>query len=372
MGRRTGSLETVYPWAPVETQIRERQRGILLTRGAILLAFGAAFWAIMRLHVGRPIRRLVSAMEAVGAGDLTSRVQMVRQRNEIGRLAVEFNRMGDRLQQAREELLREEAHRIDLERQLRRQQNLAALGKVSSELAHEIGTPLNIIAGRAEYLQTRLDPGDPRAHDLQVIAAQIERITETVKRVLAFARSPEPQRRPFALADLVWGVAEFLRRETATQGVRLDVDANEAPKVAADPDQLQQVLVNVLMNALEATPRGGRIRVQARGDPEDRGWAVVAVEDTGSGIPADVLPRVFEPFVTTKEGGRGTGLGLPISRDLVRAHGGDMTIASAPGRGTTVTIRLPMEPPGMLPSSSPGTAGSPESDENAGGDRANG
>jgi signal transduction histidine kinase len=362
IGRRSGYIEIAYPAAPVETQVREGQRRIIVTRAAILLAMGVAFWAIMRIHVGRPIRCLVAAMEAVGAGDLASRVDL-RRRDEIGRLAAEFNRMAGRLQEARGDLLREEARKVDLERQMRRQQNLAALGKVSSELAHEIGTPLNIIAGRAEHLQARLDPGDPRARDLQTIAAQIERTTETVKRVLAFARSPEPQPRTLALAEVVRGVVEFLRREAAAREIRLEVDADDAPKLAADPDQLQQVLVNVFVNALEATPRGRRIRVEARGDPDDPGRARITVADTGTGIPPEVLPRVFEPFVTTKEGGRGTGLGLAISRDLVLAHGGEMTIASEPGRGTTVTIRLPREPPGAVPSPPPAEGSQPNLDE---------
>ena len=344
MGRRRGFLEIVYPWAAVEAQIVERQRAILISRGIILLAMGAAFWVIMRIHVGRPIRRLAGAMEAVGAGDLSSRLDLPR-RDAIGRLATQFNWMADRLQEARDELLREEWRKVELERQIRRQQKLAALGKVSSEIAHEIGTPLNIIAGRAEYLQARMDPSDPRAHDLQVITAQIERITATVKRVLDFARSPEPQRRPVALADVVQAVEEFLRREAEERGVHLAGDTEGAPKASLDPDQIQQVLMNVLMNALEATPRGGSIRVEARGDPDDPAWGRITVADTGAGIPPDVLPRVFEPFITTKGSGRGTGLGLAISRDLVRAHGGEMSIASEPGRGTTVTIRLPVEPP---------------------------
>ena len=347
-GRRPAYLEVVYPWARVETQIQERQHAILISRGIILLAMGLAFWVIMRFHVGRPLRRLVGAMEAVGAGNLAPRV-IVRRRDEIGRLAAQFNWMGDRLQEAREELIREGERKLELERQIRQQQKLAALGKVSSELAHEIGTPLNVIAGRAEYLQARMEPGDPRARDLQIIAAQIERIAETVRRVLTFARSPEPQRRPAALAEVVQQVADFLRREVAGQGVRLEVDARDAPKATLDPNQLQQVLVNVLMNALEATPRGGAIRLEARADPADPAWAVLTVADTGTGIPPEVLPRVFEPFVSTKGSGRGTGLGLAISRDLVRAHGGDMGITSASGQGTTVTIRLPLEPPPWPP-----------------------
>jgi signal transduction histidine kinase len=298
----------------------------------------------MRFHVGRPLRRLVDAMEAVGAGNLGSRVDLPR-RDEIGRLAAQFNWMGDRLQEARNELLREAERKVDMERQIRRQEKLAALGKVSSELAHEIGTPLNIIAGRAEHLQSRMDPGDPRARDLRTITAQIERITETVKRVLAFARSPEPRRQLLPLAEVVRTVAEFLHREATAQGVGVDLAVDEAPKASVDPDQLQQVLLNVLVNALEATARGGTIRVEAAADPADPTWAVIAVADTGKGIAPEVLPRVFEPFVTTKGSGRGTGLGLAISRDLVRAHGGDMAIASEPGRGTTVTIRLPLEPP---------------------------
>lgn len=344
MGRRAGYIEIVYPLAPVEAQIWERQRAILITRSAILLAMGVAFWLIMRIHVGRPIRRLVSAMEALGAGDLASRVDLGR-RDEIGNLAAQFNAMADRLQEARDGLLREGERRIELERQIRLQEKLAALGKVTGELAHEVGTPLNVIAGRAEYLQARMDPAGPHARDLQIIRTQIDRIAETVRRILAFARSPEPQRRLVAMGDVVRTVAEFLRREAAAKGVRLDVGADEALKLSVDPNQVQQVLVNVLMNALEATPQGGSIRLSARADPVDPSWAVLTVADTGPGIPPDVLPQVFEPFVTTKGSGLGTGLGLSISRDLVRAHGGDMAIASAPGQGTTVTVRLPLEPP---------------------------
>ena len=157
-------------------------------------------------------------------------------------------------------------------------------------------------------------------------------------------RQQKPEIQPVAIPPLLQRLVPLLDHMARRRGVTIAAKAAEpVPDVAADPNQVQQVLINLLMNALEATPRGGQISVEAWACPNDgRPGVAVAVSDTGSGIPGEALPRVFEPFFTTKPQGQGTGLGLPICRDILREHGGTLAVQSRSGQGTTFTAWLPI------------------------------
>jgi signal transduction histidine kinase len=233
----------------------------------------------------------------------------------------------------------------NLENQLVRAEKLITVGVLSAGIAHEIGSPLAVIRGRAEQVRRRVGDGSS-AEDLGVMIVQIDHISSTIRQLLDFSRRQPIERRAVSFEVAVNQVSELLHWKLAAKSLhlKLDLDDQLAP-LAADPDQLQQVLVNLLLNACDASEKGGKIRLAAR--PLARvgaaGEALVSVEvaDDGCGIAPEHMHAVFDPFFTTKKRGDGTGLGLPIVSSIVRNHGGEIVLHSAHGKGTTVTMTWP-------------------------------
>ncbi|NMO15023.1 PAS domain-containing protein [Pyxidicoccus fallax] len=237
-----------------------------------------------------------------------------------------------------------------LEGQLLRAEKLATVGVLAAGIAHEIGTPLGIIRGRAEYVRGKLGPEHPQGPGLDSIIEQIDRVSRTLRQLLDFSRFQPAEARAVALAPLVHGVRELLSVEAERRHVRLQVDvAPRLPPVAADPDQLQQVLVNLVLNAYDACARGGHVRlgVDLAGGDTPGAWGLVrmTVEDDGCGIAPKHLHQIFDPFFTTKKRGQGTGLGLAMVAHIVRNHGGRIELDSAPERGTRFTVLWPAAAP---------------------------
>ena len=228
----------------------------------------------------------------------------------------------------------------DLQDQLLRAEKLSTVGALAAGIAHEVGTPLSIIRGRAEYLQKKLGADHPQAGGLSVIVEQIDRVVRTIQALLDFSRGGRAQPGPIELAPVAERLAELLRYEAERRKVRLKIQVDRGlPALAADADQLQQVLVNLLVNALDASKAGGEVRLQARRDGEA---VAVSVVDQGAGIPRADLNRVFDPFFTTKKRGQGTGLGLPTVAAICRDHGATLELESEVDRGTTVHLRWPL------------------------------
>jgi signal transduction histidine kinase len=252
--------------------------------------------------------------------------------------------MAEQLDAARRRLLEETERALDLERQLRHAQTLAVAGRLATSLAHEVGTPLNIISGRAETLLQGLPRDDRRREELSVIIGQIDRISGIIRSLLAAVR---PDRPKIEEVDLVGGVLErvlpLLRHAARRRAVALEADVPpDVGRVLADANQLQQLVINLVMNGVEAIADGGTVRVEAaRAESDGRPGVRLSVPDTGPGIPADLRARVFEPFFTTKPPGQGTGLGLTICRDIAREHGGYIEAGEAPGGGAVVGVWLP-------------------------------
>jgi PAS domain S-box-containing protein len=227
-----------------------------------------------------------------------------------------------------------------IEEQLRRTEVLAELGTLASGMAHEIGTPMNVILGRAEFAMRRID--DERAkQSLQTIVTQVERITKIMNQFLVFARRRPAERRAVAVRDIVEDSLEMLHERMARHQIQVTAEVpDDLPLVHADPDQISQVLLNLFINALHAMPEGGTLNVRVK--PQANVVALV-IADTGHGIPREHLGKIFTPFFTTKEVGKGTGLGLTVVHGIIEEHGGSITVDSEPGKGTTFTILLPTE-----------------------------
>ena len=229
-----------------------------------------------------------------------------------------------------------------IEEQLRRTEILAELGTLASGMAHEIGTPMNVILGRAEFAMRRI--GDERAkHSLETIVTQVERITKIMNQFLAFARRRPAERRAVALKDIVEDSLEMLQERLARHHIQVVAEVpDHVPLIHADPHQMSQVLLNLFINALHAMPDGGNLTVTVK--PETDVVALL-VADTGHGIPRENLSKIFTPFFTTKEVGKGTGLGLTVVHGIIEEHGGRISVDSEPGKGTTFTILLPTQRP---------------------------
>ncbi len=237
-----------------------------------------------------------------------------------------------------EVLVRDVTERHHPQDQLKKAERLAELGTLASGMAHEIGTPMNVILGRAEYLMDRVKD-EPVKKGLQTIVTQVERITRVMNQLLAFARRKPAERRPLHLKNIIENSVEMFQERLAVNRVRVEMTLEEqCPMVSADEDQMNQVVINLIMNAIQAMPDGGRVRI---GLAQMNDSVRLTVADTGQGIPQEVIKNIFEPFFTTKEFGKGTGLGLTVVKGIIEEHQGTITVDSEEGKGTTFTIFLP-------------------------------
>ena len=342
-GRVVGALEIAQPLSFIEAEKAHVRRSFLLNTVTLLAALTLITLWLVRRVVARPMERLVAAVNAIGRGNLAHRVEEDPGGGELAQLARDFNSMAGSLESARAEVVREGEERLALERRLREAEKLAAIGDLAAGLAHQVAAPLNVISGRAELLLRRSEDATARERSLRIIIQQISRITTIVRNLLDFARRREPQVQPVDMGTVVDGVVEFLESELERRGVQLVRSGPPGTYVLGDPDLLHQVLVNLVLNALQAMEASdGPHRLAIRLDATEIG-VVVEVEDTGPGFSSDVRERMFEPFYTTKE--RGTGLGLVVARSIIEGHAGSL-VAEEPlhGSGARFRITLPLLP----------------------------
>lgn len=350
-GRWSGALEFTESLQAEDAYIRASVMRVLLTTTGMALTAGALTLYLGLRFVGRPIRQLVEKARRVGAGDFGGPLEL-RQADEIGELAREMNLMTDRLEAARVRVESETAARIGAIEQLRHADRLMTVGQLSSGLAHELGTPLNVITQRAKMVASAEVEGEDARANARIIAEQSERITGIVRQLLDFARRRAPEAAPLDLVYAVDRVFLLLAPTARKRGATL-LRAPGGPSAlaaAADPQQMQQVFTNLMLNAVQAMPKGGRVvagfgrerRVCAlRPDAPPRAWVYAEIADEGPGIAPEDLPKVFDPFFTTKPVGEGTGLGLSVAWGIVTEHGGWIEARNEPGLGACFRVWLP-------------------------------
>jgi two-component system NtrC family sensor kinase len=311
---------------------------LLLLGGAGLLTLGLLGWSLLR-RVLQPVDDLRDAAVRLGGGDLA--VEIPRHRDdELGDLAGAFRAMARQLRANRDEL---EARVVARTQEALRSARLAQLGTLAAGVAHEINNPLASIVAAADGLLrgVRNDPqADPQVVEyLHILRKEALRAKDITTRLLRFARHDPSRRAPIRLADEVREVAAFLAHQLQQAGLSLQVEVTAADAVIeGDAEEWRQALLNLLRNAMDASPSGGVIRLTLA--LADGGLRLVVADD-GPGIPADLRQQVFEPFFTTKPTGQGTGLGLAITHRIVTSHGGRIHVADAPG-GARIVIDLPL------------------------------
>lgn len=298
----------------------------------ITLLFAIAGVSLLAFYLLKPVRALVEATNHIAEGDLEHEIP-IQSTDELGDLTSAFNRMVRHLSRTQNELVRSE--------------KLIALGRLSAGVAHEVRNPLNAMKGAIVYLR-RQRPDDALVSEYtQLVSEEIDRLSQFVSEFLCFARQSVPKPEPTDINRLICGTQNLFEKEAVARGIRLHNQlAPDLPATAVDPHQMEQVLVNVLLNAMDAMPEGGDItfssrRLKGQEAFGDFPWMRVTVEDNGIGIPAEQLKNVFDPFYSTKDGG--TGLGLPISLGIIENHGGRIRITSQEGMGTSVIMEWPVK-----------------------------
>jgi signal transduction histidine kinase len=336
-----------------ELRLRAQQAALRLEESETRAAWATMLLAVVAVLVGvavmimatrtvRPLRRLAERAKEIARGDYSQRVD-ASSNDEIGALGREFNQMAAALEEREQQLIRSE--------------RLAAVGKIAAHITHEVRNPLSSVGLNAELLEETVarlaasSTADPAEAEearalLRAIGKEVDRLTEITEAYLRFARLPRPRLEREDLRALVQALVAFIQPELAAANITVDADLPTGlPPVLADENQLRQALLNLLRNAKEAMGDGGRLTLRARAIADDRGGDSVELEigDTGPGIRAEHLGKVFDPFFSTKEGG--TGLGLALTQQIIVEHGGTIAVSSVAGQGTTFRLRLPATTP---------------------------
>jgi len=360
-----GVLDTNLSLAKADVQVAESSRRMIAYTGCALLLIALLSWFFIWQVVGRPVKALERGTERLAAGDLGYQIE-VHSNDEIGELASSFNGMSRQLQgehtenvawthtleqrveQKTRELKRAHEHALHTEK-------MASIGKMAAVLAHEINNPLSGILTYAKLLRKwigreetpRDDAGRTRRQEicdsLDLIASESRRCGDLVKNLLTFSRTTPMNLQPANLNQVVDRSLRLVQHQMDLAGIQVQLQLDpDLPPVLCDAAQIEQVLLALVMNALDALPQGGNLWLTTSFSREHNHVRIV-VRDDGSGIPPEILPRIFEPFLTTKETGRGVGLGLAISHSILERHSGTIEVQSEAGRGTTFTVTLPWD-----------------------------
>jgi Signal transduction histidine kinase regulating C4-dicarboxylate transport system len=330
---------------------------------------------LFRFIVHRPVKQIQEAMALAEAGDLQAEATL-SSGDELGMIAGSYNRMLRQIREATSErisliervnnfnnelkskvasatteLTQRNRELRDLNAKLLRMQlelvqleRLAVAGQLTATFAHEVGTPLNLISGHVQLLIESFSDNEMILRKLTLVQSQIRRLSEIVRRLLDATRKPKLELASVNLNELIQNVGALIRPTLQSRQIqfssRLDPDL---PQVQADQKQLEQVLINLINNSLDAMPSGGQLSIETEAGPQST--AMIRISDTGTGIQQEHLERLFQPMFTTKEIGQGTGLGLSICRAIIKEHGGEIEVKSAVSVGTTFSILLPVEVP---------------------------
>lgn len=328
-------LDVAGQWAKEERlkidSLFRRAQTLFVASVLFFGALGLVVAAYISRMMTRPLVRMQQAMEKIAGGDFTPVSEEGVASEEFLPLFRAFNRMIHELEERQEQLV--QARKI------------SAIGTFTSGIAHELNNPVNNIVLTAETLREDYDAlsREETLEMLQDIIVQSERASEIIRNLLDFSRAERPEMLSLSLAPVIENTLKLVRNQMLLSGVEEHVEIpDDLPTVCGDYKSLQQVFLNLFLNAVHAMPRGGMLTVKCRAS-QDRAWVRAWIIDTGTGIEADLIPRIFDPFFTTKEVGKGTGLGLSVTYGILQKHGGTIEVQSEKEKGTTFTVSLPAE-----------------------------
>jgi two-component system NtrC family sensor kinase len=316
-----------------------------------VVAFAGAVYVMIMRRVATPLRRLVEAIDGVAKGDL-SRAVLPERDDEIGSLAARFNAMMNYLRDARDQEARATAARVATEAHLRHAEKLATIGQMAAEIAHEVGTPLNVIGGRARTLARRASEPAEVEKNAGIISTQVDRIVKIISQVLDYSRKSRPTGSLVDIAKIVRDTLEFLEESLKQHHIEVTLTCEpELHPIPGDADELQQVCLNLIMNAVQAMADGGSMMITVeyvirRKEGLDLAppspYLMMSFADTGPGVPPDDRARIFDAFFTTKGKGEGSGLGLAVTHGIVKDHDGWLEVGDRPGGGAVFRVYLPL------------------------------
>jgi signal transduction histidine kinase len=337
--RLLGTIEIAESLDVRDNYLRASIRNTAFATLAMVLVSGVVVLIVGIWLVGRPLNLLAHKAKRIGQGDLGEPLQL-RQRDEIGQLVQEVNAMCVRLEEANAKTEVETSARIKAMEQLRHADRLITVGRLAAGIAHELGTPLNVVAGRVKMLrQDDIEPAVAKEY-LSAVAEQTERIATIVRQMMEFARPREPRMCPTDLATIGYAIVRFVEQIATKRNVSVSAKSVGPVMALVDPYRVEQVVSNLVVNAIHACARGGLVEISCGicDEGQRKGKAYLRVADNGHGMTPEIKDRVFEPFFTTKPVGQGTGLGLSVAFGIVKEHDGEICVESEPGVGSTFTV----------------------------------
>lgn len=367
--RTLGILDTNISLASSERSVAESTRQVLIYTILAVLGVGLLISAFVRRMLQGPLAALTEGTRRLGSGELGYQIPY-QSSGELQELANSFNAMSSQLEHAHQEInawnrtLEERVEQKTRElsgaqEEMLRVERMASIGKLAAVVAHEINNPLAGILTYSKLLKKRLGKeSEPNAENigmLDLMESESRRCGEIVKNLMTFGRPTSVNMEPSDLNSVIDRCVRLVQHQLKLKNIELHLDLDKTlPPVRCDHGQIEQVLLALVMNAIDAMPNGGNLSLASRTNP-DSDSVQLEVRDDGVGMPKEVIAKMFEPFFTTKEHGRGLGLGLAISRNIVDRHGGKISVASEPGRGTVFTIGLPLQPSGVTAKTNPGS-----------------
>jgi len=305
----------------------------------LIILFGTVINIKLATSIATPIRRLEKITKKIAKGDFSETIEE-KGKDELASLAVSFNLMAGQLKNALWSLENTIKKLRDKQAQLVEAEKLAAVGKLAAGIAHEINNPLTSVLTFSNLMLEQCPREDPRYEKLRLMARETDRARNIVRQLLSFGREVVLKLEKIDINGTIGDILDSLTNQEAFKGIELNKAlANNLPPVYADPAQIGQVALNILLNAIHAITPPGRINVETR---ETGGFVEIVFTDSGAGIPEEHLGRIFDPFFTTKDMTKGTGLGLAVSYGIIKKHNGDIEVSSVVGKGTTFIVRLPV------------------------------
>ncbi len=351
LGSPDAAIELIEPHAVGTLLARIGWRALWIQASALAALAGVVTFVLIHWLVGRPLTALTALARAIGAGNLSARAARSRRTDEVAILGREMNGMAQELERARSALDELDAERVAALEQLRHADRLRTVGQLASALAHELGTPLNVVSGHARIIEQQPQIDEEARTSARTILEQAQRMTRILKDLLSFVRRTPRHREQQDLSQLARHAARTLEPLARRQGVQIVVaDAGALAAVMADGQHLLQVITNLLTNAMQAMHDGGQVSVvvdETQAEPpvgvhaSPGRYVRMAVIDSGVGIAAADIPHLFEPFFTRKSAEEGTGLGLAVVQGIVKEHGGWVSVSSDVGQGSRFDVYFP-------------------------------